>query len=265
MAWFVVTVTDCIDVASNEVRAQLYEFLIKNRIKVNNVIVEPVAQAYPFSLLNGSFLLRLLADEYPPKVILYSIINPIKEQPERIIGETKNGIIFIGRNTGVFSWLIRDFGCRSLYRIPVTKHIPFGGKYVYPEYIAKIIGYNGDLNNMAKHEKLRKLELGRLKNINIKYGEVVHIDNFGLLKLNIPTNDIKKLKVKEGEKVKIVINGNKTMYATYLNRLMNGEDGSIVIYPGSSLNMLEIGKVRDPNGLKKSGIKIGDEIRLKKP
>lgn len=262
--WFIVTVTDCIDAANSEVRAQIYKFLLKEKVLLKDISLEPPAPTKPLSIANGSFLIRLLAEDYPQKTIIYSIINPLTEQPERIIGRAKNGIIFIGRNTGAFGWLAKDIGCTDLYKIPITKHVPFGGKYVYPQYIAKIIKYDGNLDLMAKAEGLIKMNKSLLKTVPKKFGEIVHIDNFGLLKIAMPASDLRKSKIKENDNVKIIVNNKRVFHGRYLSRLLNGNKGEVIVYPGSSFGLLEVGIVKDPLGFKNMDLKIGDRICIKK-
>lgn len=74
----IVFITDCVDVAYNELRGVVISQLQKmgNTIEVE---IEPVAQVKPFSILNGNFILRLLAEVYPEGTIFSVILNPIKD------------------------------------------------------------------------------------------------------------------------------------------------------------------------------------------
>jgi hypothetical protein len=57
---FLVIITDCIDVAFNEIRANILNHLGKSEVKI-----EPLVCVPPFSLINATFVLRLLAEVYP--------------------------------------------------------------------------------------------------------------------------------------------------------------------------------------------------------
>jgi S-adenosylmethionine hydrolase len=249
-----VIITDCVDVASNEIRANIQNFLKEE------IDIEPIVPVYPFSLINASFILRLLADVYGPRTIFYIVVNPIKGQPERIAGKTKKkDIYFIGRNTGVFSWLIQDFGCEELYEIREKSFVPFGGKFIYPKYISKII------NNEFKDESFLSMAYSKLRRIQLKRGMVIHIDNFGLLKIYEKLNLFKDMGLKEGDKVDIIVKGQNKSKAVYRKRMMDENDGKLVIYPGSSLGGLpEIGRVRMTDAPKKLKLKIGDIVEFKK-
>lgn len=106
------------------------------------------------------------------------------------------------------------------------------------------------LKNMGKFFDNKKI-----LNLDIPNGTVVHIDNFGLMKF---TGNLDGLK--ENDSVKIKIN-NKVIDAVYTKRMMSKETGEYVVYPGSSLNLPELGMVRR-DGARELDIKIGDIIEI---
>jgi S-adenosylmethionine hydrolase len=68
--------------------------------------------------------------------------------------------------------------------------------------------------------------------------------------------------LKKGDKLEVNING-KILKAVYAERMMSRETGEWVIYPGSSLGLPELGRVRE-NGVKDLNVKVGDIITFKK-
>jgi len=243
----IVFITDCTDTAYNELRGTILD-----NIKSDEIIVEPVVVVTPFSIINGNFVLRLMAEAYPKSTIFSVILNPTKERPARLIGKTKKkGIYFMGANTGVFTWLFRDFGIEELYELNDPGFFPFGGKYVHAPAVAQIATGKPlkDMGNPFDIEKVVK--------IYIAGGVIVHIDNFGLMKF---TGELRGLK--EGDKLEVNING-KILKAVYAERMMSRETGEWVIYPGSSLGLPELGRVRE-NGAKDLNAKVGDIITFKK-
>lgn len=215
-------------------------------------MVEPVVPVTPFSILNGNFILRLMADAYPKGTVFSIILNPSKERPARLIGKTKKkGFYFMGANTGVFTWLFRDFGIEELYELNDPGFFPFGGKYVHAPAVAQI----------AMGKPLNKLghlfDIEKVVNLDISEGTIVHIDNFGLMKF------VGKLTgLNEGDKFNVDVN-EKTLKVVYAKRMMSRETGEWVICPGSSFGLPELGKVRE-NGAKELNTKTGDMITLKK-
>jgi S-adenosylmethionine hydrolase len=244
----IVFVTDCVDIAYNELRAVVLSHLKSS----DEIEIEPVAQVKPFSIINGNFVLRLMADVYPEGTIFSVILNPMKERPARLIGRTKKkNFIFMGANTGVFDWFLRDFGIEELYELHDPGFLPFGGKYVHAPAIAQI-AEGKSLNDMGK--LFNKNDLVKLDLIE---GTIVHIDVFGLIKFigQLP-------KCNEGDKFEVSI---KSMIfkAVYATRMMSKNTGEWVVYPGSSLGLFEIGKVRC-DGARKLGVKEGDIIKVRK-
>ena len=255
----IVIISDCSDVAYNEIRATILRELDKSNVK--NVEIEPLVKAEEFSIINGAFLTRLMAEIYNPENIIFLVIlNPLKttrKDRARIMGETKNGFKFVGANTGTLNWLIKDFGLKYLYEfskegLSGKKFVSFGGKYFHAPMAAKV----------AMGISFKKLGIKRdkgfLSDFRIRDGTVVHIDNFG-----VPKIKGKLSKFKEKEEIDVYVNGKKKVRATFTNSMKDLRDGTWAVYPGSSLNNLpEIGKVRCLGSASRLGIKIGDKIEF---
>lgn len=247
----VVVITDCKDIAFNEMK-----WIIKGECKklgVEDVDVELVA-VQEFSILNAAFVARLLGEQCLENTVLSVVINPQKNRSSRIYGRTKGGLVFLGANTGALTWFSNHFGVEDLYEIHDPGFVSFGGKYVHAPNIAKLVaGLPFDtFGKRFPKEDLRRLD--------IKEGTVLHIDNFGLIKIMgvAPEYD-------EGQKFKVFINGEYKFETKFSNRMMNNEDGEWILYKGSSLDGLpELGTVRYVDGYKEQGIKIGDIITWEK-
>ncbi len=243
----IVFITDCSDVAHNELRAATLSEL--NKLGKGHLIeIEPAVIAKPFSLINGSFLLRLMAESYPDDTVFSVILNPSKVRPERLFGRTKSkNFLFVGTNTGVLEWFLRDFGTKELYELIDPGFVSFGGKYIHAPAVAWIA--NGaefsKLGIPFPHSKLNKLSM--------LPGVVLHVDNFGLIKFNTHLE-----KMSEGQTVSVRIK-NHSISAVYAKRMMSCETGEWVVYNGSSLGLAELGKVRQ-NGAEELGVKEGDTI-----
>lgn len=244
-----VFITDCVDIAYSELRGIVLSQLHKMGNGID-LVIEPAASVKPFSILNGSFVLRLMAEAYPEDTIFSVILNPLKERPARIIGKTKTKrFYFLGANTGVFDWFLQDFGVDELYEIHDPGFFPFGGKYVHAPAAAQIA--SGGLLSLIG----TKFDQGNLRKLDIPDGTILHIDNFGLMKFkgNLPEID-------EGTKLTIEVSGN-SFPAVFAKRMMSRETGEWVLYPGSSLGLPEIGKVRE-DGASEIKAKIGDIVKI---
>ncbi len=245
----IVFITDCVDIAYNELRGTVLSQLYKlgNGIDLE---IEPVVPVKSFSIVNGSFVLRLMAETYPEDTIFSVILNPLKERLARLIGKTKTkSFYFLGANTGVFDWFLRDFGVDELYEIHDPGFFPFGGKYVHAPAAVQIA--SGGLLSLIGS----KFDPSGLIKLDIPDGTILHIDNFGLMKFKgvLP-------KVNEGDKLTIEVSGS-SLSVVYAKRMMSRETGEWVLYPGSSLGLPEIGKVRE-DGASEINAKVGDIIKI---
>ncbi len=245
----IVVITDCIDVAWLEIRGAIYS----NIDASENIEIEPIVPVDSYSIMNVNFLVRLIAEIYPEGTIICVIVNPLKIRTERIVGRTeKKNLIFEGTNTGAFGWLVEDFGCKELYELHDPGFVPFGGKYVHSPAVGKAAS-GIDLKELGN-----PFSLSMLRKVTIQEGTVLHIDNFGNLKLFHKFSE----DVKDGDKFYIEFNNTK-LEVVYNKRMMEKEDGQIIIYPGSSFGFTEIGIVRGFFA-KEYSIKNGDVIKIYK-
>jgi len=232
------------------------KLIIKSECKklgVVDVDIELV-EVHEFSILNASFITRLLGEEALEDTIFSVVINPQKQRSPRIYGKTNNGLIFFSANTGALNWFLNDCGVSELYEIHDPGFVSFGGKYVHAPNIAKLVA-GVDFDNFGK-----KFPVENLAKLEIIKGTILHIDNFGLIKIMDDTPEYE-----EGQKFRIYLNGEYKFDAKFSKRMMNNEDREWILYKGSSLNGLpELGTVRYKDGYKEEGFKIGDIVTWEK-
>lgn len=252
MKKYLVNITECVDIAANE----LWAVLAHEVENMPDVVVAPITPISPeFSVINANFAVRLMADSYPENSVLMTTINAEKVRPMNVIGRTKErNVIFIGRNMGSFDWLTRDFGCSELYDL--TKYnagqfVSFAGKYVTAK-VAAAAARGTPLSELG--EAINPNSIVRLE---LKRGTIVHIDNFGMMKF---TGDMGT--AEKGDRFEAVI-GKHTLNVVYEPRLMNLETGEWAFFPGSSFGLFELGQARGL-GAKELGINVGDVISFKK-
>lgn len=251
----IVFITDCIDIAGNEIRASLLKSLNYD----SDYIIEPLVPVLPaFSMINANFAMRLMADIYPPGTLFLSTVNPLKIRPASLLGRCeKNDFIFIGRNTGVFDWLTRDFGCAELYNLgqkygsEPSEFISFAGKYITAPIAAQAA------KGVPLKELGEQISPDEIVRLHIPDGTIVHIDNFGMMKF---TGELET--PEEGDSYTITIN-NHVIKAVFGRRMMSYETGEWVLFPGSSFSLFELGMVRK-NGIEEIKVKVGDILNIKK-
>src|SRR5680860_571016 len=243
----VVLITDCTDVASIEMKLIIQFECQKLGITDVSIEVVPISE---FSIINASFLIRLIGEHCPAGTIFSVVINPQKNRSARIYGKTKNGILFFGANTGALTWFLNDFGIEELYEVNDPGFVSFGGKYVHAPNVAKLSA------GIPFNEFGKKFDINNITNLNIIDGTIVHIDNFGLMKIMGSTP-----KYEEGSRFKIFVNSTYKLNATFSNRMMSRDEKEWILYKGSSLHgMPELGTVRYKKGFEDIGFQIGDVV-----
>lgn len=252
---------------------------IAQNLGENELTISPFTPVKEFSITQGAFLTRLMAKNYINPVVLFTNVSPHQEYKTDVIGKTKNkDIIFVGANTGVFDWLVRDFGLE--YLVQITKRKPYivDGELVYlpgedapADYDSRFLNKSEHLT-FAAHTILGAIavalsfgidyrKFGETRDsdfivpLDIKSGEIVHIDNYGNAKIygSVDFNPDTELKILKDDK--LVAEG------TYINgRMMSRPTGSYALYPSTSLpNMVDLALIRG-DACKELGLKIGDVL-----
>jgi S-adenosylmethionine hydrolase len=260
----ILVITDCIDVAANELYATLEREIEKNNSGID-IAVEPIVFVQEFSIISANFVARLLAEIYNPESLtILVVVNPLNtatKRRARIAGRLKNGIKFVGANTGAFTWLINDFGLMEVCEtsqagLKGKGFISFGGKFVHAPIAAKLAGKN-DLHSIKVADFLEE----DLEKTTIRTGTVLYIDNFGVPKINIKDSE---LNFEQGDTVALIKNDKEIGLATYCNSMKELSDGQTAIYRGSSLGLIEVGIVRETSTATKLGLAVGDVVKLVK-
>ncbi len=253
----IVIFTDCTDIAYHELYHHLNHALRQNAIFDRTIA--PMVAVKHFSVLNAAFCLRLIADcVCHSETVFLVIVHGVASNPARIFGQTKSGLTFIGNNSGYFQWLLDDFGLNVLYENHINRDMngrSFGGKYVQvPTTVQIVSGVKFDQIGMLK-------EATFLNPYPIAEGTVVHIDNFGLIKIKSTFQE----NLKPNDLLSISINGQYRLNAKFSNKMKQEPDGTWVLYPGSSLDGLpELGCVRVQNSAALLNLNEGDKIQWSK-
>ncbi len=248
----IVIISDCTDIAYNELYQTLGNEFYKN--SVSNVKIDPLVSVKKFSIENAAFAIRLMADIYPAGTTFLVVVNGTKSNPDRIFGQTKNGILFVGNNSGYFNWTFEELGLEYIYKNKIDRiknNKSFGGKYVQAPTVVKL------LSKIPLDEIGEEFDLNKISSYKIKNGTVIHCDNFGLMKIKSP----KVTDLVEGCRIEILVNNDYKCDAVYSNKMKSMPDGTWVLFSGSSLDsMPELGKVRSKNSAEELSVTEGDVI-----
>ncbi|POX64505.1 hypothetical protein C3492_05585 [Streptomyces sp. Ru62] len=228
----IVIVSDCTDVAYVEMRLAILNAASTLNPEVD-VRIEPLVAAQPFSVINAAFLVRLIAESAAPGTTIMCVLNSLPQRTERLVGRTvRGGLVFTGANTGALGWLAEDFGVAECFHIDDPGFVPFGGRTIHAPAVGALAAGRrpADLG--------RPFPAGAVRRIPVSEGLIVHVDNFGNAKFAFDADGLLP-----GDPLRVTL-GDRTIDAVYGQRMMDHEDGTWVVYPGSSFGLHELGQVR---------------------
>lgn len=243
-----VVVSDCTDLAFAEMRGAIIGSARSAGLD-RDPAIEPLVPVSDFSVIAGAFAARMMADAYDERTVIMVVINAIPLRTERIVGRLGNGMVFEGTNTGTFGWLIRDFGLEECYELHDPGFVPFGGKYVHAPAVGRLLA------GAALEDLGTPFTPKRIRAALPEPGVVVHIDNFGNAKLALGEL------YEDGEPLIVRLPDGTVLEALFGRRMMDHPDGTWVVYPGSSLELGEIGEVRGL-GMRRFGVGPGEKIDI---
>lgn len=248
----IIVLSDITDVGRTEMALRMITNDVLDSIDLHFVEVEK------FSIVNTMFLFRLLLDSAQKDDIFLVVMDPRYNEKSResLYVKTKNDIHCFVPNNGVISWVLKDFDLSNVYLIPKNSdndiYPTFNGKYKFAPAI------NQFLKNSKYVESLAAFSRDDIVTHEVRDGAVLHIDNYGNLKIFISDKSIFKRK-----NLNFVIKG--TEHSAIFSYDFNiDEDGKTVFYQGSSLDgLLEIALIRD-SFASKYNIEVGDMITIQK-
>jgi S-adenosylmethionine hydrolase len=249
----VVLVSDCTDIAFVEMmlaaqrRAEEHRSGAADRIRF-----APLVACNAYSALHASFLLRLIAESALPSTVLMHVMNSGRVRGERLFGRLERApLYFEGANTGAFGWLAQAFGCSECVELPDPGFVAFGGKRIHAPAVGRFCA------GAELHELGSPFDVARIRGGPPPDNALCHIDNFGNGKIFAePPADWE-----DGLPLRVTIDGRVRLRAMYWERMMEREAGTWVVYPGSSLNLLELGQVRG-NGLLDHDVSVGASVEI---
>lgn len=252
----VAIVTDCKDVSFNEMCGAIHR---EADAMARPVSIEPVIPVENFSEINAAFLTRLVAENYPAGTVIYTVVtktNNLRSTLEVIWGETLSGHLFVGPNFGYFGWLARDLGVKRLFELRNVPQSSFSGKTYIAPIVARIAA--GDESETTRYPCNEDI----LDDIDLVEGTVVHIDNFGNVK--VKTNVGRRV---HDDVLDLSLNGRDLCEATYIETqiYLQRDQGRVVLYRSTSFDdMTDLGMVRG-NFAQHHGVRIGDVLTWREP
>jgi len=227
----------------------------------------------PFNLGEGSYLLDQSAAEFPPGTIFVAVVDPqVGTDRDPILVETARGKFFVGPDNGLFTTVIDEEGFSGAWKLdrpqyfrgaaPATSDT-FHGRDIFGPVAAHLAdGVTPDRLGTPLPEK--SLTLLDIREPSLAGGtitaQVLHIDHYGNVIINLSKDSDIASKLKEGNLVKISI-GRESHSGPLVKTYGEVDKGRLILLFGGS-GLLEVG-MNQGSAAKELKVEPGTIIFLK--
>ena len=225
----------------------------------------------PFDVMQGSYLLDQAAQEFPAGTIFVAVVDPeVGSDRAPILLKTVAGKFYVGPDNGLFSRLIdrEQFAAawkldRRLYFRAGSESSTFHGRDIFGP-VAAHLAQGTDPGEMGTPLKLSDLEIAPSHAPAIAGGlvsvEVLHVDHYGNVILNLSTGSDAAARLHMGNLVKITI-GKESFTGPLVHTYAEAEKGKLILLYGAN-GLLEI-SVNQGSAAEKLKVEPGTILLLK--
>lgn len=208
----------------------------------------------------GAWALHRIWSRFPPGTVHLAVVDPGVGGDRRAVAARADGRWFVGPDNGLLTWVAREHEVRSVVELDADRtgleplSDTFHGRDLFAPAAARLAsgGAPGDLGRDLAPGSLRAFELGRPRRSpsGSVRGEVWHVDRFGNVVTNVPSDAVSA----ESAVVRVggeEVRGVRTSYAAV-------EPGEIVLTRGS-MGTLEV-SVRNGSAARRLSVEAGDPV-----
>jgi len=198
----------------------------------------------PFNVAEGAYLLDQSAEEFPGGTIFVAVVNPQTGPPhDPVLIQTKTGKYFVGPDNGLFTEVIDSEGFSRAWKLDKPEYFLPGagssasqGRDIFAP-VAAHLAAGVDPEKMGS--PVKTLMMLPIKDPSFSSGtisvQVLHIDHYGNVVLNLKSGSDVAAKLKEGNLVKISI-GKESYSGPLVKNYSDGEKGRLILlYGGNGL------------------------------
>ena len=201
----------------------------------------------PFSVIEGAYLLDQCAEEFPAGTIFVAVVDPqVGTDRLPILLETGKGKFFVGPDNGLFTQVVAREGLSRVWQLDKPEFFragdpshTFHGRDIFGP-VAAHLSAGTDPERLGTLVKTLILSPEREPTFaaGMLGAQVVHIDRFGNVILNLPSGSDLAAKLHDGNLVKISV-GKESYSAPLVKTYADVEKGRLLLLYGGS-GMLEI-------------------------
>lgn len=202
----------------------------------------------PFNVTEGAYLLDQCAEEFPAGTIFVAVVDPqVGMERDPILIETSKQKFFVGPDNGLFSQVLAHEGFLKAWKLDKPEFFrdggvsrTFHGRDIFGP-VAAHLSAGADPERLGTPIQTVFLLPDKAPTFSdgIIFAEVLHIDRYGNVILNLPSDSDIAAKLKEGNLVRITI-GRESYSAPLVKTYGEVEKGRLLLLYGGS-GLLEIG------------------------
>lgn len=223
----------------------------------------------PFNVVEGAYLLDQSAEEFPAGTIFVAVVDPqVGTQRDPVLIETSKGKFFIGPDNGLFTQVIDHEGFSKAWKLdkpqyfrPGSTSHTFHGRDIFGPVAAHLAA---GIDPEKLGTPIKSLVMLPVKEPTLSGGtiavEVLHIDRYGNVILNLRKDGDMASKLQEGNLVKISI-GRENYSGPLVKTYGEVEKGRLLLLYGGS-GLLEI-SMNQGSAAKELKVEPGTIIFLK--
>ena len=168
----------------------------------------------PFNVTEGSYLLDQCAEEFPAGTIFVAVVDPqVGTERDPVLVQTEQGKFFVGPDNGLFTQVIDHEGFARAWKLDKPEYFrpgdashTFHGRDIFGP-VAAHLASGVDPEKLGT--SISTLVLLPIKEATFANGtlavEVLHLDRYGNVILNLRSDGDMAAKLKEGNLVKISV------------------------------------------------------------
>ncbi len=233
-------------------------------------LVEATEDVPAFDIATGAFILNVAAREFPAQTVFVGIVSPYAQAEVRyLVVTTAKGQVFVVPDNGLLTYVLRETGAASVYRI--TNQSLFGAPVA--ELSAEQIG--GRAGALLAAGRARPQDFGPALaspvllaaqaasvNGNKLLGAVLFVDNFGNCITNISGDMAREFGLKTGDAIQIKA-GEAAVPATVGTTYGDVPRGKEVVFVSDTHDRLQL-SINLGSFAKTYSLKAGANIEIQK-
>ncbi|MCE0483407.1 MAG: SAM-dependent chlorinase/fluorinase [Methylacidiphilales bacterium] len=238
-------------------------------INPNARLLDLMHTVAPFDIAEGSYLLEQSAEEFPAGTIFVAVVDPqVGTDRDPVLLQTSKGKYFVGPDNGLFTHVVDNEGFSRAWKLdkpeyfrPGSTSHTFHGRDIFAPVAAHLAdGVDPDRMGTPIHTLL----LLPVKEPTFAGGtmavEVLHIDRYGNVILNLSKGSEMAAKLKDGNLVKISV-GKQNYSGPLVKTYGDLEKGQLMLLYGGN-DLLEIA-MNQGSAAKELKVEPGTVILLK--